>query len=219
MIRLLIASLTQISQADIHFSGMPILFAATLTFLSAVCGTLGWAHIIRALHPNIAYAEAIRTHLLSVTTKYFPGFGWQQVSKVVQLTRNGVSLKSAALPVTLELSLVVISGAMIGSLCFVTMPVQRVFFSTQAITALGILSLIIFFLTPFLIAKWAVRRQANGVPSENYVRISIHLLIAQILLAVSWIFLGIGLWFTSRIFYETSSSDITYFIFSTVLDF
>jgi uncharacterized membrane protein YbhN (UPF0104 family) len=99
------------------------------------------------------------------------------------------------------------------------MPVQRVFFSTQAITALGILSLIIFFLTPFLIAKWSVRRQAIGVPSENYVRISIHLLIAQILLAISWIFLGIGLWFTSRIFYETSSSDITYFIFSTVLGF
>lgn len=219
MIRILIASLSQINRTEIHFNFMPVPLALSAVALSVIGGTLGWSHIVRALHPDIAYTEAVRYHLLSVAAKYFPGFGWQQVSKMIQLNRSGVSLKSSALPVALELSLLIVSGFFVAFFCIISLPMQVNLFSTQSILVLGLCALGAIILAPLLATRWVVLHHQSETPNQGYVRILLNLFISELLLAVSWICLGAGLWFTSLIFYNTPDYNFGYFVLTTIISF
>jgi len=216
MARALAGTLSQLDRADIQFDVRSFLYALVLTFLSVLGGTLGWAHIIRAWYPKTAYLAAIRYHLVSIAAKYLPGFGWQQVSKVVQLNRSGASLALAALPVTLELAIVIITGTIIGALCFVAAPNPISPWPPTTVVALVLFSLVAFIALPLFFSNW-ISRKADDVSS--YPAILLNLLAAETFIVFSWIFLGVGLWFTSRIFYETSYVDIPYFVTSVVIGF
>jgi len=216
MARALAGSLSQLNRSDIQFDVRSFLYALALTFLSVLGGTLGWAHIIRAWYPKTPYLAAIRYHLISIAAKYLPGFGWQQVSKVVQLNRGGASLALAALPVTLELATVIITGTIIGALCFVVAPNPISPWPPATIVTLVLFSLIAFIALPLLFSSWISRKADHA---SSYAAILLNLLVAEMFIIASWIFLGIGLWFTSRIFYDTSYLDIPFFVTSVVIGF
>jgi glycosyltransferase 2 family protein len=216
MARALAGSLSQLNLSDIQFDVRAFLSALILTFLSVLGGTLGWAHIVRAWNPKTPYLAAIRYHLISMAAKYLPGFGWQQVSKVVQLNRGGASLALSALPVTLELAIVIIAGAIIGALCFTVAPNPISPWPPTTVVTLILFSLVAFIALPLFFSSW-ISRKAGYV--SNYVAILLNLFAAEALIVLSWLFLGVGLWFTSRIFYETSYVDIPYFITSVVIGF
>jgi hypothetical protein len=214
--RALVGSLSQVDQPNLEFDVPSFLYALVLTFLSVLGGTLGWAHIVRAWYPETAYLAAIHYHLVSIAAKYLPGFGWQQVSKVVQLNRGGTSLAVATLPVTLELAVVIITGVIVGALCFFLVPSHTSSWPPETILALVVFSLVAFVTLPLFFSKWTSRKASHV---SNFVAILLNLLVAEAFIVASWIFLGIGLWFTSRIFYETSYVDIPYFVIAVVIGF
>jgi glycosyltransferase 2 family protein len=216
MARALAASFSQINQPDLQFDVPSFLCALALTFLSVLGGTLGWAHIIRAWYPETAYLAAIRYHLVSIAAKYLPGFGWQQVSKVIQLNRGGASLSVAALPVTFELAIVIMTGMIVGALCFVVAPNPISPWPLTTVVTLIVFSLVAFIMLPLYFSSWISRRAGHV---SIYAAILLNLLAAETFIVASWIFLGIGLWFTSRIFYETSYVDLPYFVTSVVVGF
>lgn len=216
IMRALVVSLTQINESDIRFDAAPIPIALAATLLSILGGALGWAHIVRALSPKTSYAQAIRYHLISIAVKYLPGFGWQQVSKVVQLNRNDISLPLATLHVTLEMALIIITGAITGALCFVLSQSSKLLWPSADVIELLIFSLGILIFFPILSSAWINKRIEHDL---DHVQLALNLLVAEMFIVSSWIFLGLGLWSTSRVLYDTGYADIPYVILSVAIGF
>jgi hypothetical protein len=108
--RALALNLAQFKAVQIKFNLISLLISLLLVWIAVWMGAFAWGEIVRALHPNVPYWDAINYHLVSIAAKYLPGLGWQQASKLLQLYRGGVPGSQTWQSVALELILVIMVG-------------------------------------------------------------------------------------------------------------
>jgi hypothetical protein len=195
--RALAVSLTQFKVVRVQINLIPLLIGLLLAWVALWMGAFAWGEIVRAMHPEVTYLNAIRYHLVSTVTKYLPGFGWQQVSKAFQLYRGGITASQTLLPVASELGLVVLVG--------LTIAMQILNVTQESILSLvvapglklGISVLLWFGCAIAPIALWKL----GGLGTSRQVTIKaflLHLWFAELLDAIGWLMLGLSLWFTIR---------------------
>ncbi len=112
--RSLVLNLSQFKTVHVQFDWISLVIGLLLAWVAMWMGTFAWGEILRASHPDVPYRDAINYDLVSLAAKYLPGFGWQQVSKVFQLHRGGVSARQTWQPVALEFVLVILIGLAIA---------------------------------------------------------------------------------------------------------
>lgn len=193
MLRALLSPLSQIAVADLHVDMVALLSGLLLTWIAFGLGTLAWAEIVQALQPEVRYSRAIKYHLLSVVAKYLPGVGWQQVSKAVQLHRDGVPLSQTWLPVSLELGLTLLTGVAtaLQTLSSTQRTISRMEFGREVYWAAALLFWVICATMP--LAAWKL---ANPRPLAPDVirKFVFHLYLAELLDVVGWLLFGAALW-------------------------
>jgi hypothetical protein len=181
--------------ANLQFDFASLCTGLLLTWLAFYLGTFAWAEIVRALHPAVPYLQAIEYHLLSVATKYLPGVGWYQVSKVVQLYRGGVPASQTPLPVALEVALIVLTGLVTAfqSLSLSSQTMLTLSFSLQLAVALVLLMMC-------ALLPWAVLRLVNRGPVSRISarELVLHLYLAELLDTIGWLTFGLAFWFIIR---------------------
>ena len=113
-------NLSKVDLSAFQFNVGSFLIAVILTWIAVWLGAISWAQVLRAIQPEVSQATSVRSHMLSITTKYLPGFGWQQVSKVVQLKRERMPLQITVSAAIVEFILVIFTGLATATRIFLT---------------------------------------------------------------------------------------------------
>jgi hypothetical protein len=194
----LVANVSRLDFASLRFDlaafGMAILFTGGAVWL----GALAWGVTIQALYPELKLASAVRQHLISLATKYLPGPGWQQVSKAVQLWRNGVPMISSGSAAMLDLGMVTLMG--------VATSLQIAGLSQADVTGLGLgtslrlifiaLSWLLLIFVPPVASRFLPVFMPRLVVGR---RLIFQFWIAELLQVAGWLMFGIGFWYTCNV--------------------
>lgn len=217
MLRALVSSLEQID-LNFQFDVLSLAISLLFTLIAFWMGAFAWAGIIRSLNPQIPYLLAIKYHLLAITAKYVPGFGWQQVSKAFQLSRGGVPVSQTWQPVALELALVILTGLAVAA--------QTLYLTESTIfgqiVAPGLkLGISIFLWAACAILPFVALRTVNREISMRAIRGKnvLHLWIAELFDIVGWITFGAALWFIVRGMAPIPLETLPYCVITLIVSF
>ena len=217
MARALALNLAQINTSDLRFDVASLLVALLITWITVWIGTLAWAIIIRALHPQVPVAQSIQQHLLSLPTKYLPGFGWQQISKALQLHRGGVPLGQTAVAVFVELGLVVLTGlATVAHILILRQATLGVAFLPQLQLSMLAVLWAACSVAPISLSGLVDRTAAQAT---NKLRSIVYLYVAEVLLAIGWLTFGLSLWFICRTFISLPLDALPECLFALIISF
>ena len=214
--RTLTMSLAQFKTVPIQFNMISLLIGQLLVWIAVWMGTFAWGEILRALHPDVPYRDAINYHLVSLAAKYLPGFGWQQVSKVFQLHRGGVSAKRTWQPVALELVLVILVGLAL-TVQLLSSTREAVFGLTAAPglkLGLAVLLWMSCAVIPVVVLMFTSKQSSKPTRVKEFL---LHLWFAELLDLGGWLALGLSLWFIIRGMAPLSINVINYCIISLIL--
>jgi hypothetical protein len=214
--RALALNLTPFRAVRVQFNLISLLIGLLLAWVALWMGTFAWGEIVRALHPEVTYRNAINYHLVSIAAKYLPGFGWQQVSKVLQLYRGGVPASQTWQSVALELILVILVGLAIA--------VQFLSATREAILGLvaapslklsiAVLLWLCCAVIPIIVWRFASLRKSIQTTAREFL---LHLWFAELLDIIGWLSLGLSLWFTIRGLAPLPLSVLPYCIITLIL--
>jgi hypothetical protein len=84
--------------------------AILLTYSAVWLGAVAWGWLVHTFFPEISIVSAVQQHLYSLSTKYIPGCGWQQVSKAAQLRQQGIPTLDSGILSFVDLGMVTSSG-------------------------------------------------------------------------------------------------------------
>lgn len=218
MVRALAASLSQLDISNLRIDLPSLLIAVFITLVTVWIGAFAWGAIVRALHPEVPYLTAVQQHLLSLPTKYLPGFGWQQVSKAVQLHRSGISMDRTAVAVLIEIGLVILTGLATAA--------QLLGYAQDRIPGLTLDPTFHFFVTtllwlacllaPLILFRLAMRSRSSSVERN---RLVLYLWLAELLQIIAWLTFGSALWFTARTIVPLSIDVLPYCIVTLIVSF
>lgn len=193
MFRTLIASLSHITLEKLELNPGALFISLLLTWIAFYLGMFAWGEVVCALHPEVPYFRTIENHLISVFTKYLPGVGWQQVSKVVQLHFIlGVPTDRAIFTVASEMGLSILTGlTVVFSILGLTQWTMLGLGSDLQMGIAVMLWLLCIFL-PLAVPRFVGRQTGKNVSTKHLV---LHFCLAEILDMVGWLTFGLALWF------------------------
>jgi hypothetical protein len=216
--RSLVLNISQFKALYVHFDWLSLIIGLLLAWVAMWMGTFAWGEILRSLHPDIPYRDAINYHLFSLAAKYLPGFGWQQVSKVFQLHRGGISARLTWQPVALEFVLVILVGLAIAVQYLSA--IQKVIIGMALAPGLeqgiAIILWICCGILPILMLRFASARESKRANSREFL---LHLYFAELLDIIGWLALGLSLWFTVRGFAPLRTETLNYYIITLIFSF
>lgn len=196
MLRALMASLSQIDLANYVFDPAAFFISLLLTWIAFYLGTFAWGEVVRALHPELPYLRAIEHHLLSVSIKYLPGVGWQQVSKMTQLHYlSDVPTNWTVFTVILELGLIVLTGLTVALQISTLTPRIMLGLSPELQSGIALVLWTLCIVLPPAVLNLVGRQIGKGVDPKRFM---FHLYLAELLDAIGWLTFGLALWFVIR---------------------
>lgn len=216
--RTLALNLTQFKEVHVQFNMVSLLIGLLLFWVALWMGTFAWGEIVRALHPGVAYRDAIHYHLVSIATKYLPGPGWQQISKVFQLYRGGVPASQTWQSVALELFLVILVGLAI-TMQFLSATGDALFgIVVPSDIKIGFVVLLWVFcaIVPIVVLRFNKLRKSKPKNIKDFL---FHLWFAELLDIIGWFSLGFSLWFTIRGLAPLPIDVLPYCMITLILSF
>jgi glycosyltransferase 2 family protein len=214
--RALALNLAQFKAVQIKVNLISFLIGLLFDWIAVWMGAFAWGEIVRALNPDVPYRDAINYHLVSIATKYLPGPGWQQVSKVYQLYRGGVQAGQVWQAVVLEMVLVVLVGLAIAVQFLIT--TGKVLLGASAAPGLqlgiAILIWVCCALAPIVVLRF-FRTQIVGRTAAR--QLLLHLWFAEWLDIVGWFSLGTSLWFAINGITHLSINALPYCIITLIV--
>ena len=216
MLYVLTKNFSKIDLSSFHFDTISLLIAVVFTLIAVWLGALSWAQILRAIQPQFSYSASIRSHMLSIPTKYLPGLGWQQVSKVIQIRKERGSLQTTTSAVIVEFVLVISTG--LATATAIVLATQQEVFGFILPVAWSIGFEILFLATCFAIPIcWALfqLRQLNF--KLNLVSYSCRMIATMLIQVIGWIFFGTALWFVCYSIYPIGIEILPHFTTSLIL--
>jgi len=218
MLRSLGANLSLVDFAGMQVDFDSLLMALLITWITVYIGTLAWAEIIRALQPEVSYRQAVMLHLLSAPAKYLPGLGWQQVSKGIQLRREGVPVGQTAVALLVEPGLTILTGLATAAQILVLKPPEllRSVLPPEILSGLGAALWAVCLALPFLLIRFLSRGMAERADWKEPV---LHLWKAELLYVIAWVTFGVALWYISRALFPLPLAALPYCIVALILSF
>ena len=216
--RALALNLTQFKAVRVQFNLISLIIGLLLAWVALWMGTFAWGEIVRAMHPEVSYRDAINYHLVSIAAKYLPGLGWQQVSKVFQLYRGGVPASQTWQPVALELVLVILVGLAIA--VQILSATRETIFGLVAAPGIklgiAVLLWVCCAVAPTVVLRFASIRRSEQTTARDFL---LHLWFAELLDIIGWLSLGLSLWFTIRGLAPLPLDVLPYCIITLILSF
>lgn len=218
MLYTLINNLSKIDFNVVRFDLGAFLVAVFMTWIAVWLGAMAWSQILKALQPQISRSSAVRSHMLSLTTKYLPGFGWQQVSKVIQLGNYGVPGRQAVSAAVFEVVLLIFTGFVTAMQILVLSQQNFLRLSIPPVFSLGILVVLwaSCLIAPLLLLKIRPNSVAVDFNRKHYYY---HMILAEVFQAIGWLIFGISLWFLGLSVYSISVNSIPNFVVALVMSF
>ena len=209
-------NLSKVDLSAFQFNVGSFLIAVVLTWIAVWLGAISWAQVLQAIQPEVSQATSVRSHMLSITTKYLPGFGWQQVSKVVQLKREPMPLQITVSAAIVEFILVIFTGLATATRIFLTTRQEIFGFVIPGDFAAGF-ELMLWVACLVLPLCWILFQLKPFSPGMSAISYSWHMLMTIIIQIIGWLFFGAGLWFACYSIYPVDISLLPYFAMSLIL--
>lgn len=216
MVRIFVLNFVQFKNVHVKFDLVSLFIGMLLNYIVVWIGTFSWGEVISALNPEVAHRDAIKYHLASIATKYLPGLGWQQISKVVQLYRGGVPGIQLWQSVATELVLVILIGISLA-VQLVINTYKAYLGSTMAQFPQEILVGLLWLCcaaVPIIIYRFSIRKRMVQLKAKLFL---FHLYFAGLLDILGWLIQGLSLWYTVRGFSPLLISDIPYCTIAIIL--
>lgn len=216
MLYALIKNLSKVDLSIFRFDVSSFFVAIALTWLAVWLGALAWAQILRSIQPKMQYSVSIRSHMLSIATKYLPGLGWQQVSKVVQLKNEHISVRLTVSAVIFEFALVIFTGLATAAQILLMIK-QNVFGLDIPYNLMAGIALTLWMVCLFIPLGWVWIQLRSLLPDFDLSLYLRHMLLTILLQVVSWLVFSAGLWFVCSSIYPVGIESLPYFMISLML--
>ncbi len=218
MIYACISNFSRVNFSALQFDPGPFLIAVILTWIAVWLGAVAWAQILKAFQPQLPYSVAIRSHMLSLATKYVPGLGWQQVSKAIQLNQQGIPNRQTALAVMLEFVLIIFTG-MLTAAQILSMTQQNVLHINLSPGARFFVPAVLWIMSILIPPLWIKFFADAEIRTLNMRAFMGHMMFAVFIQIVGWVVFGTGLWFTCLSVYPISANSLPQFIVALIGSF
>ena len=195
MIYALHSSVSSLDLSSLRPDFFSLVAAIFLTYSAVWLGALAWGWMVHTVFPNISIISAVYQHLYSLSTKYIPGWGWQQVSKAAQLRQQGIPVLDSGILSFVDLGMVTSSGIATALLIACSNPgaISEFGVSYDVRQLFLVAALLIYLSAPLVIAHLKPSLLEALHKHRNWL---LQLYGIELVQSAGWIMFGIGFWFT-----------------------